>query len=63
MAIDQTSLWLILPQSNISTSTLSFYCGKHSDFIVGRFFFSLEISTTISDSLFEVIVAGLLPNS
>ena len=52
-----------MSQANISTSTLlSLICGEYSDFVVGRIllYFSHEISMTISDSLFDLVVAGLL---
>ena len=56
---------LILSQANISTSTLSWNYGEHSDFIVGKILlsFSLEVSMTNSDLFFVLMVAGLLPNS
>ena len=49
----------------ISTLILSWNCGEDSDVIVGRFLlsFSLEILMTNSDSLFDLMVAGLLPIS
>ena len=58
-------LWLFLSQANISTSTFCWNCGEHSDVIVGRILlsFSFEISMTNSQSLFDLIVAGLLPTS
>ena len=56
-------LRLTLSQANFSTSTLSWNCGEHSKFIVGRILltFLFEISMTNSDALFDVIVAGLHP--
>ena len=55
---------LILSQANISTSTFSWNCGKYSDVIVGKIVpsFSLEVSITNSESLFDLMVAGFLPN-
>ena len=55
-------LWLILFQATISTLTLSWNCGESSDVIVGRILltFSFEISMINSDSLFNLIIAGLL---
>ena len=54
--------WLILSQSNISASTLSWNSGELSDVTIGRILlsFSFEISTTNSDSLFDLMVTGLL---
>ena len=56
-------LWLTLMQANVSTSTLSWNCGEQSAFIVGKFLlsFSFETSMTNSNSLFDLMVAGLLP--
>ena len=61
----KTWLWLILWHANVSTSTLSWNCGEHSDVIVGKMLlsFSFEISMTNLDSLFDLMVAGLLPIS
>ena len=58
-------LWLILLHANISTSTLSWNCEEHSDIIVGRILLSylFEISMINSDSLFDLMVAGLVPIS
>ena len=68
MDVDQTFalffFFFFLSQANISTSTLSWNCGEHCDFIAGRILhhFSFEISMTNSD-LFDLTVAGLLPIS
>ena len=55
----------ILLQASISTSTLSWYCGKLNDCKVGSILLSFlfEISMTNSDSLFDLMAAGLLPTS
>ena len=54
-----------MSQANISTSTLSLYCGKHNDSIVGRILLSFlfEFSMTSLHSLFDPMIAGLLPIS
>ena len=54
-------LWLILSHAIISTSIHSWCCGKHNYFILERTLLSFEISMTKSDSLFDLMVAGLLP--
>ena len=56
---------MILSQATISTLTLSWNCGEPSDGKVGRFllYFSFEVSMLNSDSLVDLMVAGLLPIS
>ena len=58
-------LWLILSQANISICILSWNYGEHSDVIVGKILlsFSFEISLSNLDSLFDLMGAGLHPNS
>ena len=58
-------LCLILSRANISTATLSWNRGEHSNVIVGKVLlsFSFEILMTNSDSLFDLMIAGLLPIS
>ena len=52
-----------MSQASISTLTLSWMCGEQNDVIVGIIFlsFSFEITMINSDSLFDFMVAGLLP--
>ena len=54
-----------LSHANISSSIVSWITGEHSDVIVGRILlsFSFEISMINSDSLVDLMVAGLLPIS
>ena len=52
---------MILSEATISTLNLSWNCGEPSYVIVGRILlsFSFEISIIISDSLVDLMVAGL----
>ena len=51
-------------QANVSTSALSWNCGEHNDVIVRKIliYFSFEITMTDLDSLFDLMVARLLPS-
>ena len=60
--VDHALTLVDLAQANLSTSTLSWNCGEHSDVIFGRILLScsFEISMKNSDSLFDLIVTGLI---
>ena len=65
MDVYQAFFWLILSQAFVSTSTLSWNCGEHSEFVVGiiSLSFLFEISMTNSDYFFHLMVAGSPPIS